>query len=232
MSWRENAKKRAALEATKLLKEGFIVGLGSGSTVTYAIKGIGETIQQKGLHLFGIPTSYQSLMLAVENGIPITTLNEHPQLDLAIDGADQIDKKLNLIKGMGGALMREKIVASAAKKFVIVADETKLVERLGTNHSVPIEVFPFSLPKHHRSKCLRIRSSQNGPKSREAGRFSLVCDAILRGLQSPEIFTRAIVSRKYADWDSLWLFIVVGLHLFFRKDRTGKSDSGKKLRLE
>lgn len=183
MSWRENAKKRAALEATKLLKDGFVVGLGSGSTVTYAIKGMGETIQQKGLQLFGVPTSYQSLMLAVENGIPITTLYEHQQLDLAIDGADQIDRKLNLIKGMGGALMREKIVASAAKKFVIVADETKLVERLGTNHPVPIEVFPFSLPTVNLkiqeiggTPILRVAKNKVGPTITDNGNFVVDVD--------------------------------------------------------
>ncbi len=85
-------------------------------------------------------------MLAVHCGVPLTTLNEHPHIDLAIDGADQVDRELNLIKGAGGALTREKIVASAAKEFVIVADETKLVERLGTDHSIPIEVLPFAFP--------------------------------------------------------------------------------------
>jgi ribose 5-phosphate isomerase A len=85
------------------------------------------------------------MMLAVRSGIPITTLDEYPTLDLAIDGADQIDKKLNMIKGGGGALTREKIVASAAKQLVIVADETKLVEKLGTNCRIPVEVLPFAL---------------------------------------------------------------------------------------
>jgi ribose 5-phosphate isomerase A len=86
------------------------------------------------------------MMLAVGHGVPLTTLNEHPQLDLAIDGADQIDSELNLIKGMGGALTREKVVASAAKQLIIVADATKLVEKLGTNHPIPVEVLPFALP--------------------------------------------------------------------------------------
>lgn len=146
MGWREEAKKRAALEAVKHLKDGFTLGLGSGSTAAYAIREIGRKIQQEDMRILGIPTSYQALLLAVDCGIPLTTLNEHPEPDLTIDGADQIDKALNMIKGMGGALTREKIVASASKQLVIVADETKLVEKLGTNHPVPVEALPFALP--------------------------------------------------------------------------------------
>ena len=146
MGWREEAKKRACLEAVKHVKDGFIIGLGSGSTVAYVIHEIGKKIQQRKLRISGVPTSYQAMMLAVHCDIPITTLNEHPQLNLTIDGADQIDRQLNLIKGMGGALTREKIVASAAKQFVVVADETKLTERLGANCAVPVEVLPFALP--------------------------------------------------------------------------------------
>jgi ribose 5-phosphate isomerase A len=144
VGWREGAKKRAALEAVKHVREGFLVGLGSGTTVAYAIQKIGKKIRQ-GLQVLGVPTSHQALMLAVSYSIPLTTLDEHPKLDLAIDGADQVDGELNLIKGMGGALMREKVVASAAKQFVVVADETKLVEKLGTNQPIPVEVLPFAL---------------------------------------------------------------------------------------
>jgi ribose 5-phosphate isomerase A len=143
--WIEKAKKNAALEAVKHVKDGFIVGLGSGSTAAYAIEEIGDRIKREGLRVLGVPTSYQSVMLAVRCGIPLTTLEEHSKLDLAIDGADQIDEKLNLIKGMGGALTREKIVASASEKLVIVADESKKVKVLGeNNHPVPIEALPFA----------------------------------------------------------------------------------------
>ena len=146
MAWREEAKRRVALEAVKHVQDDFIVGLGSGSTAAYVIQEIGEKIRREGLRVLGVPTSHQAMMLAVRHGVPLTTLNEHPQLDLAIDGADQVNRELNLIKGMGGALTREKVVASAAKQLVIVADETKLVEKLGTNHTIPVEVLPFSLP--------------------------------------------------------------------------------------
>jgi len=142
--WIEEAKKNAAQEAVKHVRDDFIVGLGSGSTAAYAIQELGSIIQRKGWKILGVPTSYQAFLLAVDCGIPTTTLNEHPKLDLTIDGADQIDPELNMIKGMGGALTREKIVASASQQNVIIADETKLVKKLGANHPVPVEVIPFA----------------------------------------------------------------------------------------
>jgi len=163
VSWREEAKKGAALEAAKLVQDGSIVGLGSGSTVTYAIQEISRKIREEGLKVFGIPTSYQASMLAVESGIPLTTLNEHPKPDLAIDGADQIDPKLNLIKGMGGALTQEKVVGSAARRLVIVADETKMAEKLGTDQPVPVETLPFALTP----VMLRIQEVGGKPVLRE-----------------------------------------------------------------
>jgi len=163
--WREEAKKRVALEAVKHVKDNFIVGLGSGSTAAYVIQEIGEKTRKEGLRILGVPTSHQAMMLAVHCGVPLTTLDEHPQLDLAIDGADQVDRKLNLIKGGGGALTREKIVASASKEFVIVADETKLVEKLGTNHTVPVEVLPFALT----TVMVRLRELKGKPILREGG---------------------------------------------------------------
>jgi len=145
--WVETAKKMAALEAVKHVKDGFIVGLGSGSTAAYAIEEIGSEIARKRLHVFGVPTSYQAFMFAVKHGIPVTTLDEHPVLDVTIDGADQVDVELNLIKGMGGALTREKIVACASKQNIIVADASKKVRVLGENgQPVPIEVLPLALP--------------------------------------------------------------------------------------
>ena len=145
MSWREEAKKRVALEAVKHIEDGFVVGLGSGSTTAYVIQEIGRLMRQDGLRVLGVPSSSQALLLAVRSGVPLTTLDEHPTLDLAIDGADEVDKKLDMIKGGGGALTREKIVASAAKQVVIVADETKLVEKLGSTFRLPVEVLPFAL---------------------------------------------------------------------------------------
>jgi len=137
---------KAALRAIENVKDAFTVGLGSGSTVAYAIAELGKKIEREQLHVLAVPTSYQASMLAAKNGIQITSLDEHTKLDLTIDGADQIDRKLNLIKGMGGALTREKVVASASEKLIIIADETKKVATLGEkNHPVPLEILPFAI---------------------------------------------------------------------------------------
>jgi ribose 5-phosphate isomerase A len=162
--WVENAKKNAALEAVKHVEENTVIGLGSGSTAAYAIEAIGNRIKREALHVLGVPTSYQAITLAVKHKIPITTLEEHPTLDLTIDGADQIDEELNLIKGMGGALAREKVVASASRKLIIVADETKKVNILGeNNHPVPIEALQFAAPLIVRT----IRDYDGKPTIRE-----------------------------------------------------------------
>ena len=129
------------------VKQGYFVGLGSGSTAAYAIKEIGDRVKHEGIRVSGVPTSYQALMLLVAQVIPITTLEEHPTLDLTIDGADQIDEELNLINGMAGALAREKIVAFASRKLIIAADESKKVKVLGEKHHyVPAEVLPIAVP--------------------------------------------------------------------------------------
>lgn len=139
-------KKNAALEAVKHVYDGFVVGLGSGSTAAYAIEALGERIKVENLHLLGVPTSYQAFLLAVECGIQVTTLDEHPTVDVTIDGADQLTSELFLIKGGGAALAREKIVASASKFNVIIADQQKKVKLLGEkNQFVPVEVLPFAI---------------------------------------------------------------------------------------
>ena len=142
----QEEKQKAALEAVKHVRDGFIVGLGSGSTAAFAIEALGERVKREKLRVMGIPTSYQAFLLAVECGIPITTLDEHPLINVTIDGADQITPELFLIKGMGAALAREKIVAAASKLNIIIADEKKKVKVLGENNqSVPIEVLPFAI---------------------------------------------------------------------------------------
>ena len=163
MTWKEEAKRRAASEAIKHVKDGFVVGLGSGSTAAYVIKEIGQLIQEDGLHVLAVPSSSQSMIVAVQSEVPLTTLDEHPLLDLAIDGADEVDKRLDMIKGGGGALTREKIIASAAKQVVIVADETKLVETLGA-FKVPVEVLPFALA----SVINKIKNLDGKPFLRES----------------------------------------------------------------
>lgn len=142
----QEAKRNAALEAVKHVKDGFVVGLGSGSTAAFAIEALGERIKDEKLHLLGVPTSYQAFLLAVDCGIPITSLDEHQEIDVTIDGADQVTPELFLIKGMGAALAREKIVAAASKLNIIITDEGKKVRLLGEkNQGVPVEVLPFAI---------------------------------------------------------------------------------------
>jgi ribose 5-phosphate isomerase A len=137
--------KRAAGEAAAaLIEDGMIVGLGSGSTAVYLVSALARRVKE-GLRIVGaVPSSNATAALAAQLGIPLTTLDSCPELDIDIDGADEIDPRLSLIKGGGGALLREKIVASAARRFVVIADATKLVERLGLRMPLPVEIIPFA----------------------------------------------------------------------------------------
>jgi len=136
-------KKAAAEAAVTHVTDGMIVGLGTGSTATFAIEALGKLVRN-GLRVHGIPTSEQTARQASSLGIPLTTLAEHLDVDITIDGADEVELgTLNLIKGHGGALLREKIVASASARLLIIVDESKLVDRLGSRFAVPVEVVPF-----------------------------------------------------------------------------------------
>lgn len=138
-------KQQAALKAVEFVQSGMIVGLGTGSTAVHAIHAIGEHLAHGRLHhILAIPTSHTTAQEAQRCGIPLTTLTKHPQVDITIDGADEIDPHLNLIKGLGGALLREKIVAVASQQLLIVADDSKRVEQLGSHAPVPVEVIPFA----------------------------------------------------------------------------------------
>ncbi len=139
---KDQEKEAAGRAAAKLVRDGDIVGLGTGSTAYFAVVALGERVKA-GLKIVGIPTSAQTADLARQLGIPLTTLDERPEIDITIDGADEIDPKLNLIKGGGGALLREKIVASASKKMVVVADSGKIVPALG-RFPLPVEIIDFA----------------------------------------------------------------------------------------
>src|SRR5712692_1123505 len=140
----EEEKEAAGRAAARLVRDGDIVGLGTGSTAYFAVVALGERVKA-GLKIIGIPTSVWTADLARAVGIPLTTLDEHPEIDITIDGADEVDPKLNLIKGGGGALLREKVVASASKKMVVVADSGKIVPVLG-KFPLPVEVIDFARP--------------------------------------------------------------------------------------
>ncbi|NHO31799.1 ribose-5-phosphate isomerase RpiA [Acetobacter fallax] len=136
-------KRQAAEFAADMVQDGMIVGLGTGSTAVFLVEALGRR-HREGLRFLGIPTSIATEKLARSLGVPLTSFAEHESVDLAIDGADEIERgTLNLIKGLGGALLREKIVAAASKKFVVVADDSKLVDHLGADCLVPVEVTPF-----------------------------------------------------------------------------------------
>ncbi|MGA3088781.1 MAG: ribose-5-phosphate isomerase RpiA [Terriglobales bacterium] len=135
-------KEAAGRAAAKLVRDGEVVGLGTGSTAYFAIIALGERVKA-GLKMIGIPTSVATAELARTLGIPLTTLDEHPEIDITIDGADEVDPKLNLIKGGGGALLREKVIASVSKRMVVVADSAKIVAALG-QFPLPIEIIAFA----------------------------------------------------------------------------------------
>lgn len=138
-----DAKEIAARSAVSRVQSGMIVGLGTGSTALIAVRLLAERIQQEGLRVVGIPTSLATERAANELQIPLATLEAHPEIDLAFDGADQVDAKLCCIKGYGGALLREKIVARCASRFLVMVDPSKLSETL--DKPVPVEVLPFGL---------------------------------------------------------------------------------------
>jgi ribose 5-phosphate isomerase A len=138
----EEEKEAAGRAAAKLVRDGDVVGLGTGSTAYFTVIALGERVKA-GLKIIGIPTSVHTADLARAVGIPLTTLDDHPEIDITIDGADEVDPKLNLIKGGGGALTREKVIATASKKMVVVADSGKIVRVLG-KFPLPVEVIAFA----------------------------------------------------------------------------------------
>ncbi len=138
----EEEKEAAGRAAAKLVRDGDVVGLGTGSTAYFAVIALGERVKA-GLKIIGIPTSIQTGDMARGVGIPLTTLDDNPEIDITIDGADEVDPQLRLIKGGGGALLREKVVASASKKMVVVADSGKMVPVLG-KFPLPVEFISFA----------------------------------------------------------------------------------------
>ncbi|HVM92815.1 MAG TPA: ribose-5-phosphate isomerase RpiA [Terriglobales bacterium] len=140
----ENEKEQAGRAAAQLVHDGQIVGLGTGSTAYFAVIALGERVKA-GLKITGIPTSIATGELATKLGIPLTTLEKNPVIDVVIDGADEIDPHLNLIKGGGGAHLREKVIAQASGKMIVIADSTKVVDHLG-KFPLPVEIIDFARP--------------------------------------------------------------------------------------
>ncbi|MGA2972077.1 MAG: ribose 5-phosphate isomerase A [Candidatus Bathyarchaeia archaeon] len=172
MSWVEGAKRKAVLKALQPIKNGWIIGLGSGSTMAYAVAELARMSKARRLEVSVVPTSHQIENLAISHGLRILSMNEAFTIDYTIDGADQVQlPSLNLIKGGGGALLREKIVDSAARKLAIVVDETKLSKHLGGEQLVPLEVLPFA----HKSIQIQVTRIGGRAKLREgAGKIGPV----------------------------------------------------------
>jgi ribose 5-phosphate isomerase A len=177
--------KRLVGEASaNLIEDGMLLGLGSGTTATQMIYAVGRRIQE-GLRITGaVPTSQASEELARKLGIPLTDLDTHPLLDLAIDGADEIDGQLRLIKGGGGALLREKIVASSARRFIVIGDATKQVAQLGRNTPLPVEAVPFAAtPVSKRLEALgaSVRLRRSGDNVFFTENCNIILDCIFAG---------------------------------------------------
>jgi ribose 5-phosphate isomerase A len=173
-------KQNAAKSAIKLIPTSGALGLGSGSTVAIFAEELGRRISTGEVDIRVVPSSYQAYQLAVEHKIPLTNLDLDPVLELTVDGADEVDKDLNLTKGGGGALFQEKVVASASKKLSIIVDESKLVDNLATRFEIPIEVLPFSLGVVKRkiaemgiSPTVRPAQKKMGPVVTDNGNFIL-----------------------------------------------------------
>jgi ribose 5-phosphate isomerase A len=192
-------KRAAAERAASLVTDGMRLGLGTGSTATHFVSAVARLVQG-GMRLVAVPTSEATRAQAEREGIPLTNLDETPELDLTVDGADEIDDALRLIKGGGGAHLREKIVASASRRMIVIADGSKRVARLG-RFPLPVEVVPFGLEVTRRSlvrvlrdlglpEDLRLRQADGKPFVTDGGH--LILDAHLERIDDPEALAAAL----------------------------------------
>jgi len=203
-------KKIAGEKAAEYVEDGMIVGLGTGSTVEYTIKKIGEMIKN-GLEIKGIPTSMHTKKIAKECNIPLTDLEENPVIDITIDGADEVDPNLNLIKGGGGALAREKIVAYHSKKEIIVIDETKIVKGLGVNCPLPVEVLKYGWSSTKKvleefGCAVELRKIMSDPYLTDNSNYILDCNFEI--IESPEQLEKDINNIPGAVENGLFIGLV------------------------
>ncbi len=207
----DELKRAAAARAVEFITSGMTVGLGTGSTVRPLLELLATRLRDGTVrNVVAVPTSEDTARRCRGLGIPLATLEEQPELALAIDGADEVDPRLNLIKGLGGALLREKLVVLAAKRFIVVADETKLVKRLGTRAPLPVEVVPFGwsslvpfLEALGAVPELR-RGSDGSPYLTDNGHYIVDCK-FGRGIADPRALARALARRTGVVEDGLFL---------------------------
>ena len=214
----DGLKRAAAERAAALVGDGMRVGLGTGSTAAHLVALLGERVRG-GLAIVAVPTSEATRRQAEGEGISLTTLDDTPELDIAIDGADEIDGELRLIKGGGGALLREKIVAAASRRMIVIADGSKRVERLG-RFPLPVEVVPFGLGAtrraveavFERSGCpgeARIRTGADGTPFHTDGGH-LILDARLGAIPDPEALASALAAIPGVVEHGLFLGLATG----------------------
>jgi len=170
------SKQRVGIEAARLVQNGSVVGRGTGSTAAFAIEELGRRIREERLSIVGVPTSFSASMLARKHGVPVGTLDDVDRIDVAIDGADEVDPAKNLIKGGGAAHTREKVIDYLARQFVVVVDESKLVKYLGETFPVPVEVIPMAitpvlraLEKLGGQPAVRMAVKKDGPVISDQG---------------------------------------------------------------
>ena len=184
----DSFKKSAALKAVEFIRDGMVVGLGTGSTAKHLVIALGEKVRA-GMKLRGVPTSQETAALARHSGIPLIDSENRWDIDVAIDGADQVDPSFNLIKGGGGALLKEKIVAASARQFIVMVDHTKQVPVLGGSFPLPIEIIPFGWGSTAReierlTKSPTVLRERSGvPFKTEAG--NLIVDVHLARIEQP-----------------------------------------------
>ncbi len=190
MNKQDELKQKAACQAVEFIETGMIVGLGTGSTTAFAVIRIGERLKSGDLkNIVGIPTSIRTEKLAGDLNIPLCSLDDQPDIDVTIDGADEVDPDLNLIKGGGGALLWEKVVAQASRRNIIIVDQSKLSPCLGTHWAVPIEVIPFAVKTEENflkslGAAVTLRTAEGGqPYKTDQNNFIL--DANLGGIADP-----------------------------------------------
>jgi ribose 5-phosphate isomerase A len=222
MATQDEFKQRAAIRAAEFIESGMVVGLGTGSTTEYAVKRIAEMLKAGELSdVVGIPTSIRTENLARKLDIPLVGFETHQTIDLTIDGADEVDPDLNLIKGGGGALLREKVVAQASRRNIIIVDESKLVPKLGTGWALPIEVIPFA--RHTEAKYLAeiggdvtVRTSDDGsPFSTDQS--NLILDTNFGQIQMPSELSAQLNERAGIVEHGLFLNLATDV-IVARKD--------------
>ncbi|XFA71877.1 ribose-5-phosphate isomerase RpiA [Thermosynechococcaceae cyanobacterium Okahandja] len=194
----QQMKQAVAKAAADRVESGMVVGLGTGSTTAFVIEFLGDRLRKGDLSdIRGVPTSFQASVLAKQHGIPLVTLDDITKIDIAIDGADEVDPAKNLIKGGGAAHTREKIVDSLADQFLVVVDSSKLVERLGSTFPVPVEVLPLALSPVSRALTalggipeLRMGVKKDGPVITDQG--NLVLDVKFAAIEDAAALEKTI----------------------------------------